>query len=167
MRAPVVRLAILAYPRRWRRRYGPELEQLTIAVLSRPQTPARRVGIVLDLIINGADERLRRTESTRVKAAATSMSALLAGMFAFGGGLTADSLAASNVQLSPSVHLGAGVSLVRANQPAPAPGARTGVSVRVPKGRDPLIAIGGDAAVVINTKSGKVTSITRVANHKR
>ncbi len=158
----VVRLAILAYPRRWRRRYGGELEELTIAVLASPQASTRRLWIVLDLVINGLDERVRRTESTGFKTALTSMSALLAGMFALAGGLASDSVYTPNVQISPSIHLGAGVSLHNGQIGTATLSGSGGIVVIVPKRRNPQVWVSGvRSAVVINTKSGQVISVTR------
>ncbi len=164
MRVRVVRLAILAYPRRWRRRYGPELEQLTLNVLERPwQSEVRRLRIVLGLVTHGVDERFRRAESAKARATVTSISVLLAGMFVLGGGLAADAVWIPNVQISASIRLGAGVSVVRRDRtpptgPASIPGQ---VTVLVPRSSNPQVFVKGRSAVVINTKSGQVVSVKR------
>lgn len=165
MSPSVVRLAIFAYPRRWRRRYGLELEQLTVIVLGRPQTPAKRVQILLDLVMHGFDERVRRADGAGPKAILTSMSAVLAGMFALAGGLASDVVFVPNVQIAASIHLGAGVSLHHAGRVKRA--RHTGhaqISVVVPRSRNPQVSIRGRSAVVINTRSGRVVSVTRSAH---
>jgi hypothetical protein len=160
----IVRLAMLAYPRRWRCRYGAELEELTIAVLAPSQPLNRKLGVLVDLVSRGVDERVRRTESRGMKAVLTSGASLLAGMALLAGGLASDAVHVSNVQLSARVRLGPGVSLVRADRLGTSSTfASRGVAVIVSTGRNPQVSVGGGSAVVINTRSGLVTSVTRAA----
>jgi hypothetical protein len=165
MHRSIVRLAILAYPRRWRRRYGVELEQLTIFVLTEQQTLARTLWIVTDLVVRGIDERMRRTESRGTKAVLTSTSAVVAGMFALAGGLASDAVAVPNVALSALVHLGAGVTFSPVEHANPARGTAGTVAVFVPTGPDPQISVGARSAVAIDIKSGLVTSVTRAGRN--
>lgn len=166
--ASMVGVAILAYPRRWRDRYGAELEQLTLMMLAEPQPLRRRLQVLLDLMFRGLDERARRTESRGAKALLTSAATLLAGMFLLAGGLASDAVYVPNVQLSATVHLGPGVAVVH-------PGgsgyvratARTAVPVIVSGGRNPQVSIGAPASVVIDPRSGLITSITRAGRSVR
>lgn len=163
MRALVVRLAILSYPRRWRRRYGHEVEDLTIAVLNQPQPQTKRIRILLDLVFHGADERLRRADTPVAKTALTSTSAMVAGMFALASGLASDSVLAPNVQVAASIHLGAQVSLRHINGPRPTSPIAPGriVVVVQNRGNARVSVTGAPSAVVINTESGRVVSVTR------
>ena len=163
MSPTVVRLAILAYPRRWRRRYGSEVEQLTVLVLKRPYSRAKRMAIILGLVAHGFDERARRTETLRAKTALTSASALAVAMVTLAGGLASDSVFIPNVRLSGAVHLGAGVSLLRDQERSPAAPRLSRITVVVPKGPNPLVSVSAHSAVVVDTKSGQVISVTRAA----
>jgi hypothetical protein len=167
MHSSIVRFAILAYPKRWRRRYGTELERLTVSVLEEPHASARKLWIVFELVLRGIDERVRRTESRGIKAALTSSSALVVGMFALAGGLASDAVFVPNVQLSASVHFGSGVRLSSAARGNAGLGTMGAVGVFVPAGPDPQVSVGARSAVAINTKSGLVTSVTRTGDHAR
>ncbi len=158
----LVRLAIRAYPKHWRHRYGAELEQLTLAVMTERRSPPRRARVLLGLIAHGAGERCRALESTRAKVTLTSAFAVLLGTFAIASGIAPDPLASTNAQLAASVRLGQGVTL-QARGPSGDAGQGLGrVRVLVPKGADPQVSVGGaSSSVVIDSASGQVLSVAR------
>lgn len=162
MSPTLVRLAIHAYPGRWRQRYGAEIEQLTVAALTDRRTAVGRARILFGLVAHGFDERFRTTDATHIRAALTTTAALLA-TFVIATGVGSDSLAVPNATLSTSVHLGTGVSVQHGDHP---PGGRPGqhrVVVTVPKRPGFIIRVSRHSAVVINSKSGKVLSVAPVS----
>ena len=55
--AKLIRVAIHLYPPKWRRRYGDELEQLSIDLLNRRPSARRKARLFLDLITHGVETR--------------------------------------------------------------------------------------------------------------
>lgn len=165
MMRSVVRIAIFAFPRRWRRKYAVELQDLTVLVLCRTPRRRKRLGILLDVVVRGLDERVRRTESLGPKTALTSTSALIAGMFVLASAVASDSVLAPNVRLAASAHLGAGVSLHDATKHGTTFSDKPGqIDVVVNARQGSQVSVQGfRSEVVINTKSGQVVSVTRAA----
>lgn len=163
MNPALVRLAILFYPRRWRHRYGTELEQLVLSVMIERRSLARRAHILLGLIFHGAGERCRALDSTRAKLTLTSAFAVLIGTFAIASGIAPDPLAAINTQLAATVHLGQGVTLKVGGNGSGETGQSSGrIRVLVPNGADPQVDVDGSgSSVVIDSASGHVLSVTR------
>jgi hypothetical protein len=162
----LVRLAILAYPGHWRRRYGAEIENLTVAVLTDQQTSLGRGRILFGLVAHGFDERFRTTEATRVRATLTTTAAVLA-TFAIASGVASDSLAVPNAALSTSVRFGVGVSVQNGGHPTGGRPGQRRVVVTVPKREGSLISVSRRSAVVINPKSGEVLSVASLSKKIR
>lgn len=79
----LIRLALHAYPARWRRRYGSELEQLSIDVLtSRPGT-ARRVRLIVVLVMCGVGKRAHSLRRARRAVLAVATATIAASAVAF------------------------------------------------------------------------------------
>ncbi len=172
MNPALVRLAILVYPRHWRRRDGAELEQLVLAVMTERHSLPRRARILLDLIVHGVGERCRALESTRAKVVLTSAFAVLIGTFAVATGIAPDPLATTNTQLATTVRLGQGVTVQVGGQGGSAGEGQGGsadqgrgqgrIRVVVPAGADPQVDVAGSgSSVVIDSTSGHILSVTR------
>jgi hypothetical protein len=160
MRPALVRFAILAYPSRWRRRYGAELEELTMSVLVDQRTVARQALTLSDLIGHGLGERVLSRGSTVSKTVLVSAAVLAAAMFAMVGGLASDGGRLPVSVLSPVAHIGTGVSVVS----VPPHGARKplrGVVVELPRGQGGQISVAGaPSSVVIDPKRRQVLSVS-------
>ena len=170
MRRTLVRAAIALYPPGWRRRYGPELEQLVL------DSQGGRGASVLDdartvagLAAAGINEWLVRV-GPRSRTAALTLTAGFAALLinAVATGVDPQSLAieSSWMRLSPSVTLGTGVHVVRVpvsrGSSSPSPGVEARhheVVVSVgPTGN--LVSITGAVQGVLNPKTGEVLSVT-------
>jgi len=168
MLAGMVRVAVRAYPSGWRRRYGGELEQLTIAVMADRRTKVGWLGVLFDVVGHGVAARMHAAESARGRVAVTLVCALVATVVV-ATSIPSDQLSVQNATLAPLVRLGGGVSV------ASPEGAKAGgpghpkIVVQVPAGTNPQISVAGaPAAVVIDPKSLQVLSIGAVnANHHR
>ena len=160
MRPALVRLAILAYPGRWRERYGTELRDMTADVLADQQAALGELRVLLGLVVHGFDERLRVTESPGVRATLTTTSAILAGLV-IATAVASDSLIVPNVALSLSVRLAPGVVLEHGGKGRQQQPGR--IRVTVPKGPNPLISVSARSAVTIDPRSGQVLSVSRAS----
>jgi hypothetical protein len=60
----LIRVAIRLYPPKWRRRYGAELEQLSIDLMNRRPGARRKARVCFDLITQGVDKRARTMRLT-------------------------------------------------------------------------------------------------------
>lgn len=161
----LIRVALLTYPGRWRRRYGDELAALTLEVLDEPQSVRRRLRIIADLALRGLGERLRATESTARKATLTSTTAVVAAMFALVGAVASDSVPVRYATLPASARLGAGVSVKHTKSDAMTPAPPGHVLILVPTRTSRQISITGHSRVVINPYTDQVLSITRAKPH--
>jgi hypothetical protein len=164
----VVRIALLAYPSGWRRRYGRELENLTIDILADRRTIPGRLVVLSGVVGHGMAARMRAAESARGRVAVTSVSLLVATVVV-ATSIPSDELPVRYSTLSPLVRLGTGVSVVPPQRTKASGPGHPKIVVQVPQGANPQISVtGAPAAVVIDPKSSRVLSIRVVnANHHR
>lgn len=164
----VVRIALLAYPSGWRRRYGRELEDLTIAILADQRTIPGRLIVLSGVFGHGVAARVRAAESARGRVTVTAISLLVATVVV-ATGVPSDDLSLPNATLSPLVRLGTGVSVVSSQRSRAGRPGHPKIVVQVPRGADAQISIAGaPAAVVVDPKSLQVLSIRKVgASHHR
>jgi len=168
MLAALVRIALLAYPNAFRTRYGDELKQLTIEVMAGRRTVPGRLVVLFGVVGHGAAARVRAAESARSRVAVTSVSVLVATVVV-ATNVPSDEVFVQNAALSPSVRLGAAVSVVSSKRTTARGSDHPTIVVRVPAGVDPRISVAGaPAAVVIDPKSVEVLSIDgRPTSHRR
>jgi hypothetical protein len=167
MLAGAVRIALLAYPSGWRRRYGDELQELTIAVLADRRTFPGRLVVLSGVVGHGVAARMGAAESTRGRVAVTSISVLMA-IVVVAASIPSDELFVQNAALSPLVRLGSGVSVIPSGRTETVGPGRSRVIVQAPLGVNPQISVAGaPAAVVIDPKSVQVLSVGRLSANRR
>jgi len=157
----LIRVAMLAYPWRWRRAHGEELADLTLCIWADQETFSEKLLTLSDLIGSGIGERVRGTERLHARTSLTSIAALAAVAIAMTGGITADSLAKA-VRLAPAVSIGPHVS-ISSTRPRhiPGPQSRSITVYRPSGGINNLISVYGKPATVkVNPETMQVISIT-------
>lgn len=169
MRSKLVRLALLAFPRRWRRRYGAELQDFTTEVLAGQQTLAGRALTITDLVGQGIGERLRSTEPLPVKTAITSTAAVVAAAIAMAGGIASDSMTPI-VRLAPNAHIDPGVSVEMGVVNSQSLRDHGPIAIHIPKGPYPkgdVQVVGRPSNTVINPKTMQIYSVTPLNQPRR
>jgi hypothetical protein len=82
MTARLIRMALHAFPAQWRRRYGAEVQQLSMDLLAQRPSPWRRVRVLFGLVACGIDERAHALSSIQRAALVATAAAALAATIA-------------------------------------------------------------------------------------
>jgi hypothetical protein len=82
MTARLIRMALHAFPAQWRRRYGAEVQQLSMDLLAQRPSPWRGVRVLFGLVACGIDERAHALGSIQRAALVATAAAALAATIA-------------------------------------------------------------------------------------
>jgi hypothetical protein len=172
MNSRFVRVALLLYPSRWRRRYGDELEQLLLDSAG-PTSSRESVRLIVDVAVSGLAQRLQRYGTGArviVVVCLCAASGVLVDVStaARSGRPSVAPVQIGNVLLAPNVFLGRNVSVVPWHQ-EPTLGTRTNrhaiyvdvsdEELRSQPNLRVMAFTGAPTAVVLDPRSDRVTAV--------